>query len=297
MKKIWNVPKWMILSILLAYGGLVLGKIISFFGTAFLLLIYGTFGDAIFLPSYMGVITENLSFLGIILLVALVLKKTDKNKLRKQSSVKKWNLRYLSGVFICLIMIVGLLAILLITHTIKLGTEINLKPIGMLFILISFMIQAYAEEYLFRGLIQSKLEQKNGIIVSIICTNIMFALLHAMNPGISIISVLNIILFGVLLSLITWETGNVTVASGIHMGWNFCNEMVLGLPNSGLVCKDAIFASQVKKESIWFNKIHGAEGGIALTIILVCMFGIVAILRTKKPKAKKLNHVYRVIED
>ncbi len=286
MKKIRNVLTWMMLSILLAYGGLIFGKFISFFATAPLLLLKGSLETVIFLPSYRNVITDNLSFLGIIILVVIISKIVDKNIPKIRDSMKIRCTKYLSGVFISILMMVGLLTILLITDTIELGTEVKWKPVGILLVLISFMIQAYAEEYLFRGLILERIRRTNGMIVSILCTNIMFALLHAMNPGMSIISVCNIVLFGILFSIITWKTGSITVASGVHMGWNFCNEMVLGLPNSGLICRDAIFPCQISRESIWFHKVNGAEGGIAVTIILCITFGFMVMLMKSQTNPK-----------
>jgi membrane protease YdiL (CAAX protease family) len=243
-------------------------------------LIYEIFGEKVITREYISVIGNNVAFIGIIILTYLLMAKHGE----KISLINKINRvvvkQYSMGVFISIMMFVILVLILLVTRTIQFGNVVFLRPMGMIFVVASFMLQAYAEECLFRKYLQQKIEKERGIIVAIFYTNIMFACLHLLNSGITMLAIVNIFMLGTAFSILTYKTGTIIMVSGIHMGWNFCNEMVLGLPNSGLTCKDAMFSCKVIQENIWFHSIHGAEGGIGVSIIAIYM--IVLFMKLKK---------------
>ncbi|BCN29242.1 CPBP family intramembrane glutamic endopeptidase [Anaeromicropila herbilytica] len=144
------------------------------------------------------------------------------------------------------------------------------------------MIQSFAEEFVFRGFLYQHLSKMKGLSYGIIVTNIIFALLHSFNKGNNIFSFVNIFLIGTAFNIIMLITKNIVTSSAIHAGWNFLNQIVFGLPNSGLVAKDTIIPSVLDNNSLWVSSMNGAEGGFAATIVLlIFLSSVFALYRVK----------------
>jgi membrane protease YdiL (CAAX protease family) len=120
-------------------------------------------------------------------------------------------------------------------------------------------------------------DQKTGLWIAYIITSSIFGLLHAMNPGASVSSVLNIIIAGFFLGLGMLLTGRIGLSIGLHITWNFFQGNVFGFPVSGIgTGVSLIQISQGGRD--WFTGGQfGPEGGvISLLAILVGVFCILA---------------------
>ena len=82
---------------------------------------------------------------------------------------------------------------------------------ALFLILTGVLIAAIVEEMLFRGLFQQSLEYFRDPAIAIVLASVLFAILH-FNPWTS----LQILLLGLLLGYITWQTGSIFPAVILH---------------------------------------------------------------------------------
>lgn len=153
----------------------------------------------------------------------------------------------------------------------------------MVFALISVCIQSSSEELWCRGFLYERLHERFPLWVSIAVNGILFGLLHMFNPGVTVLSIVSIVVCGLSYSILRWYTGNIWIAMGIHTGWNFTQNYLFGLPNSGLVSEVSIFhldaASGVSNLIYDFG--FGVEGALP-AIFMDALVGIVCLILAKK---------------
>lgn len=150
-----------------------------------------------------------------------------------------------------------------------------------LFLLISVFIQSSAEELICRGYVYRRIEAcyKNSY-VAMVLNSLLFALLHLGNDGVTILSLLNIFLSGILFSLAVYYTDSLAFAFAGHTGWNFCQSIIFGLPNSGAVFPYSFFKLDASnaRDSFFYNCGFGVEGTVFSVIMLVLGCVIIVLL-------------------
>lgn len=156
--------------------------------------------------------------------------------------------------------------------------------IPLVFLFIAVFIQSGAEEILCRGFMYRRIEKTYCPAVAIIFNSLFFTLLHAGNPGVTILSLLNVFLCGVLFSLIIHYTGSMAFAMAGHAGWNFCQSIVFGLPNSGQVFPYSLLKldASTARDSFFYNVGFGIEGTTFAVIILAVACVAIIILGQMK---------------
>jgi membrane protease YdiL (CAAX protease family) len=114
---------------------------------------------------------------------------------------------------------------------------------------------------------------------------LLFSLLHVGNPGVTVIALINIFLFGVFASLLTLRRGSVWLVCAIHSLWNFSQGNLFGIPVSGLGGLPSPLTAEVA-EGGWQTLINGGafglEGGLAVTVVLAAACVTVWFASTKK---------------
>ncbi len=137
------------------------------------------------------------------------------------------------------------------------SADLQAGLLSLLALCVPLYLSAFLEEIVLRGYVQRNLYLAWGHTPAIAGSALCFGLMHAMNPGVSWTAVANIVLVGVLLSLIVIRTNNLWVATGLHFGWNLTMGPVLGLPVSG-VSLDSILRLQPIGSASW---LAGGEFG------------------------------------
>jgi hypothetical protein len=84
--------------------------------------------------------------------------------------------------------------------------------------------------------------------IALAITSLLFALLHAFNPNITWLALLNIFLAGFVMGIVYVYTGNLWFAIAFHFSWNFFLGPILGYEVSGLPL-----------ESLLQQSIHGPD--------------------------------------
>ena len=139
-------------------------------------------------------------------------------------------------------------------------------------IFIAVFVQSSAEELVCRGFLYQRLRQSYGLpAVAIIGNSLLFAILHLTNEGVTILSVLNIFIVGVLFSFMVYYMDSIWCAMSMHAMWNFTQNIIFGLPNSGIVSPYSVFRldASTAKDSFAYNVGFGIEGTLLADVILI----------------------------
>ena len=159
----------------------------------------------------------------------------------------------------------------------------SLLPLLLCFV--GFLIQGASEELLCRSYLMVSLSRGLPLWACATINALLFSLLHLGNPGVSVIPLVNIFLFGIFASLLTLRRGSVWMACAIHSLWNFSQGNIFGIPVSGLAGLPSPLRAEMATggwQTLVNGGVFGLEGGVAVTVVLVVVCGLVILIPTKK---------------
>ncbi len=164
---------------------------------------------------------------------------------------------------------------------------LNFNQFNLLLFMFSFIsiaIQSASEEIICRLFLYEKLHTKiKKPIIVILITSAFFSLIHLENDGITVLSLISIFGMGLVTSLMVYYSGNIWGAIAVHTSWNFTQNIIFGLPNSGMPAIYSIFTSADSKNSFAYNSVFGVESSyIALLVIIITI--LIIYLMNKKNK-------------
>lgn len=137
--------------------------------------------------------------------------------------------------------------------------------------MIAFIIQPFAEEIYSRGWIIPLFAKNYSVLVAILVSTLFFTWAHIYNDGINLVALINIALFGVLLSILFLKTDNIWACGGLHCAWNYTQGYLLGFNVSGMDTSSLLHFNQVTDNLIG-GGIFGPESGLITTFVLVLAF-------------------------
>jgi membrane protease YdiL (CAAX protease family) len=157
----------------------------------------------------------------------------------------------------------------------------NLQGIEMLFpallLLVGYVIQGSTEEIVFRGWLLPTLGVSLKPWLAILISSLLFALLHGANDNITLFAIVNLILFGVFISLFALREGSIWGVCAWHAIWNWLQGNFYGLEVSGRKESIALLNLQETGPDWVTGGKFGPEGGFIVTIIL--LLGIVILIK------------------
>ncbi len=160
------------------------------------------------------------------------------------------------------------------------------KPeyIGMLLVgFVYFSFQGTYEELIFRGYLLPHFSKKMGIVGAVILSSALFALIHAFNPGMTVMPIVNLFLAGVVFAVVYYYTGNLLIVGFAHAIWNYSQGFIYGSNVSGIKLTETIFKSASTTDNILLSGgIFGFEGSIATTIVGLAITVLFIVLIQKK---------------
>jgi membrane protease YdiL (CAAX protease family) len=150
-----------------------------------------------------------------------------------------------------------------------------------------FIAVAFNEEFIFRGyqirnlaegLVGRRIGPRTAIAAAWFITAALFGLAHAINPGATAISSINIMLTaGGLLGLSYVLTGELAIPIGIHLAWNFFEGPVYGFSVSGTSSDASLFNLTQGGPKLWTGGDFGPEAGLLCTISCTIALALVAL--------------------
>ena len=157
-----------------------------------------------------------------------------------------------------------------------------------LFILafLAVFIQASVEELESRAFVFGKMKSE-GVSMpwAVAVSAVFFAYLHAANPGFGIVPFISIAVVGVQYALAYHYIGNIWFTCAAHLMWNFTQDFIFGLPDSGRSAAASIYNTQINGSSFFYDATFGIEGSyMAITVNLLLCVIIVVAGRMKRDK-------------
>lgn len=165
------------------------------------------------------------------------------------------------------------------------------EVLPLLIILLAVMIQSGAEELISRSYLYEKLRRRYRYpAIAIIGNAAFFMLLHLSNAGVTLLGLLQIFTVGVVFSLIVYYYDSLWCAIMFHTFWNYTQNIIFGLPNSGLVALYSIFKLEAAsaRNGFFYNVNFGVEGSIGALIVLIFVGVIIAIMGSRRQTREDL---------
>jgi len=159
-----------------------------------------------------------------------------------------------------------------------------------IFALICVWIQSSSEELWCRGFMYERLLYRYPLWVAILVNGVFFALLHVFNPGADVLPIVDIAICGLSFSLAKWYTKSIWFPMGIHTGWNFTQNFLFGLPNSGLVPETSVFTlDAANARTTWvYDVAFGVEGAWPAVLADLLLGVVILILAYRNGRIKEL---------
>ena len=154
---------------------------------------------------------------------------------------------------------------------------------------LAFLLTALFEESLLRGYLQFTLARGMGFWWAALLLSLGFGAAHLANHGESPIGIVSVVLSGLVFCLSLWLTKSLYWAVGLHAGWDWAESFLYGVPNSGQVASEHLFATHPSGGLLWSGCSTGPEGSIYVipTVALIALGVWIAWgqnVRRKKPR-------------
>ena len=219
-------------------------------------------------------------FLIVMLLYALVIIDDRKYILSFTKGDRRRNLRFaLAGAMTGFVM----MAVCVFSAAINGDLSIRLStgthfPVFLLAIF-TVLVQASVEEIESRGFVFGKMYGEGvPLCAAIAVSSIYFSYLHAANPGFGLLPLLSIFVVGVLYALSYYFFGTLWFTCTAHMMWNFTQDFIFGLPDSGKPAAVSIFNSVISGSGFFYDEKFGIEGSwMAILVNLAACVIVVAV--------------------
>ena len=197
-----------------------------------------------------------------------------------------WLKRYLKGFAIGIAMLLFCALVLWLTGGLDFAFAEKLPVLSLLAFFVGFVIQGMSEEVLLRGYFMVSLGNRCHMAWAVGISSVAFALLHLANPGISVLAVVNLILFGVFMGVYILRTDDLWGACAIHTAWNFAQGNLVGIRVSGTSLLPSVAVMTPQGESSLFHGgAFGLEGGLVVTLVLLAVIALTIFLPQKAQKA------------
>lgn len=145
---------------------------------------------------------------------------------------------------------------------------------GGLWLLTGVLI-ALPEEFLFRGYMQRTLAEGIGFWPAAVVLSFLFAAVHWSNPGENWVGVTNIFFTGLLWAFAVRRTGSLWLPVGWHAAFDFGESFLFSVPDSGGVFEGHLSNATVAHGPAWLT---GGKVGPEASVLAFVTLGLGAVL-------------------
>jgi len=199
-----------------------------------------------------------------------------------------WLTRYLKGYAIGTGMLLLCALILWLMGELDFSFAHNISVFYILAFFLGFVIQGMSEEVLVRGYFMVSLSNRCHMAAAVGISSVAFAALHLANPGISVLALVNLTLFGVFMAVYVLRTDDLWGACAIHSAWNFAQGNLVGIRVSGMTQLPTVAIMQpLGERALFHGGDFGLEGGLIVTLVLLAAIAITLFLPQKAKNAPR----------
>ncbi|PNZ98574.1 CPBP family intramembrane metalloprotease [Staphylococcus massiliensis CCUG 55927] len=224
-------------------------------------------------------------FIITILLLLFTNKFIEQRTLHSIGIYKKGFLKfYILGALFGTCLILTIFAVIFVGKGYEVSFNDNFKVNVILAFLVAYIFQSFAEELLFRGFIMNAIAGQKGVTLGIIINSILFVAFHLQNPGLDILPIINLFIFGIIFSLLFYMTNSIWFVPGVHCLWNFMLGPILGIQVSGIPIEESLLLTVTDQTNAIFNGANfGLEGSIVTTGVgLIVVIVIIIVMAIKR---------------
>jgi membrane protease YdiL (CAAX protease family) len=157
------------------------------------------------------------------------------------------------------------------------------EPLKLILLFLCVFVQSGAEELVCRWYLYQKLARRyKNPLVACIGNAVLFGLLHIFNPGLNVWSMVQIIVIGLLLSVMVYYYDSLWGAMLVHTAWNFTQNLIFGLPNSGIVSPYSLFHLDAASSGFFFDPGFGIEGSPGACLVITIVMVVMIVIARKK---------------
>jgi len=174
-------------------------------------------------------------------------------------------------------------SILLLTNSVELSNNFSQPNFSSALItqLIIFIFVGINEELFSRGYCMTVLKQTKKSWIPVVVSAVIFALMHSMNEGITLLAYINLFLFGIVMAYLFIKTKNIWMCIGYHITWNYFQGNIFGFLVSGNTT-DSIYSIKTVNPNLINGGSFGPEGGLIVTaLLIVTILGIYKFLPSR----------------
>ena len=200
-----------------------------------------------------------------------------------------WFVRYLKGYAIGTGMLLLCALILWVMGDLSFAFAENIPVLFILAFFVGFVIQGMSEEVLVRGYFMVSLNNRCHTAVAVAISSVAFAMLHLGNPGISVLALVNLTLYGVFMAVYVLRTDDLWGACAIHSAWNFAQGNLVGIRVSGTTLLPSVAVMQpLGAQDLFHGGDFGLEGGLIVTLVVLAAIALTLLLPQKEKEAAAL---------
>lgn len=136
------------------------------------------------------------------------------------------------------------------------------------------LVQAMTEEIESRAFVFGKMNGEGvPMFPALIISSLFFAYLHAANPGFGFLPLVSIFTVGIQYVLCYYYFRSIWFSAMAHMTWNYTQDFLFGLPDSGKPAAVSIFTTEVQGSGFFYDQTFGIEGSwmAVLMNVLACI--------------------------
>lgn len=159
------------------------------------------------------------------------------------------------------------------------GTQPLRHPFMMLLLFAGWLIQGFSEELTFRGWLMTSAGTHHSVWLAVAVNSICFALVHFSNDGFAVFPAVNLILFGLMASLLVLRSGNLWGAAALHSIWNWTQGNFFGMQVSGIPSGSTFLRFTQTQKLEWLGGGEfGLEGGAGTTVVMLLAVVILLLM-------------------
>lgn len=229
------------------------------------------------------------SMIGAFGLIAIYRKYIDKESFFEMGfSTKNRLFDLLLGIGVGVILISIGFIFLIVNGNLEV-VDVKLDPEWFIGSMVLMALVSLHEEVIVRGYLLNSLMGVSNKYIAITISSVLFGAMHLMNPNISTISFINIVLAGFLLGISYLHSKNLWFPIGLHFSWNFFQGPVLGFEVSGQEITSLI-SQQISGNELITGGEFGFEGSLIATLLMVItIFGLNWFFKEKEALTQKVS--------
>ncbi len=229
-----------------------------------------------------------LRFIGVLLLTAIYCAWAEKEVWKSFFSRRQGGMpgNTASHFFLGIVAGAGIIGFCILIAFLHGGAELAAGGFHVVYLLgglLCVLIQAGAEELMFRGYLLGVIRLNREDWGAVLISAGIFAAIHLLNPGMTMFGCLRLFISGVVLGLMVCRCKSLWMAIAFHTAWNYAQTFVFGLPVAGMVSEKAIFRISAVHSSLFYDAVAGVEGCLPafLTELALC-FAILFMTEGKR---------------